>query len=86
MPLNFHFERRKSAPVIVTTCLAIAGFIWAQAPPARPAEPKPNESSDPMLRGFEFRSIGPATMMGRLDDIQGSEKDPMLLYIGFATG
>ena len=25
-------------------------------------------------------------MMGRLDDIQGSEKDPMLLYIGFATG
>jgi photosystem II stability/assembly factor-like uncharacterized protein len=38
------------------------------------------------LRGFEFRSIGPAVMMGRLDDIQGSEKDPMILYIGFATG
>ena len=39
-----------------------------------------------MLRGFEFRSIGPAVMMGRLDDIVGTEKDPMLLYIGFATG
>ena len=39
-----------------------------------------------MLRPFEFRSIGPAVMMGRLDDIQGSEKDPMILYIGFATG
>src|SRR5271154_3144994 len=25
-------------------------------------------------------------MMGRLDDIVGTEKDPMLLYIGFATG
>src|SRR5271156_6141747 len=54
--------------------------------PAAPPEPKPNESTDPMLRGFEFRSIGPAVMMGRLDDIVGTEKDPMLLYIGFATG
>src|SRR5262249_13351728 len=47
---------------------------------------QPNVSSDPLLRGFEFRSIGPATMMGRVDDIQGSEKDPMIVYLGFATG
>jgi hypothetical protein len=38
------------------------------------------------LRGFEFRSIGPATMMGRIDDIAGAEKDPLLIYVGFATG
>ena len=25
-------------------------------------------------------------MMGRVDDIQGSEKDPMIIYVGFATG
>ena len=25
-------------------------------------------------------------MMGRVDDIEGSEKDPMLVYVGFATG
>ena len=25
-------------------------------------------------------------MMGRVDDIAGSEKDPMIIYIGFATG
>src|ERR1700680_1675754 len=86
MALRLHSDRRVLLPVIVTTCLGIAGFIWAQAPPARPAAPKPNESTDPLLRGFEFRSIGPAVMMGRLDDIQGSEKDPMILYIGFATG
>jgi photosystem II stability/assembly factor-like uncharacterized protein len=67
--------------VIVTSCL-----LWAQAPaPVAPA-PKINEATDPMLRGFEFRSIGPAVMMGRVDDIQGSEKDPMLIYVGFATG
>jgi photosystem II stability/assembly factor-like uncharacterized protein len=39
-----------------------------------------------MLRGFEFRSIGPAVMMGRIDDIEGADKDPMILYAGFATG
>src|SRR5215831_6649587 len=50
------------------------------------ATAQPNVSSDPLLRGFEFRSIGPATMMGRVDDIQGSEKDPMIVYMGFATG
>ena len=72
--------------IIVGTVVAIAGLVWAQASPAAPPEPKPNESTDPMLRGFEFRSIGPAVMMGRLDDIAGTEKDPMLLYIGFATG
>ncbi len=66
--------------IITATGLSLATLIWAQE------RTKPNESTDPMLRGFEFRSIGPATMMGRLDDIVGTEKDPMLLYIGFATG
>ena len=72
--------------IVTASVLAVAGLIWAQARPATPPEPKPNESTDPMLRGFEFRSIGPAVMMGRLDEIVGTEKDPMLLYIGFATG
>ncbi len=45
-----------------------------------------NASQDAMLRGFRFRSIGPATMGGRVDDIEGAEKDPMIMYVGFATG
>jgi photosystem II stability/assembly factor-like uncharacterized protein len=68
--------------IIGVAGISLASLIWAQRAP----EPKPNVSNDPMLRGFEFRSIGPAVMMGRLDDIVGTEKDPMLLYIGFATG
>jgi photosystem II stability/assembly factor-like uncharacterized protein len=51
-----------------------------------PATPPPNASTDPLLRGFSFRAIGPATMAGRVDDIQGCEKDPMIIYVGFATG
>ena len=55
--------------IVAATGLSVAGLIWAQAQPAAAPQPKPNESTDPMLRGFEFRSIGPAVMMGRLDDI-----------------
>ncbi len=84
MAFQIRANRRVTVPAIVTGCLGIAGLIWAQAP-ARTAA-KPNESTDPMLRGYEFRSIGPAVMMGRVDDIQGTAKDPMLLYVGFATG
>ena len=47
---------------------------------------KRNPTTDPLLRGFEFRSTGPTTMMGRVDDIAGAEKDPMIVYIGAADG
>ncbi len=79
--------RRCMRPVmyLAATCLSLTGMLSAQEP-RRPVEPKVNLSTDPLLHSFTFRSIGPAVMMGRLDDIQGSEKDPMLLYLGFATG
>ena len=71
----------------VSACLGISAVIWAQGRGGgQPQTPPPNVSTDPLLRGFTFRSIGPATMMGRVDDIQGSEKDPMIIYVGFATG
>jgi photosystem II stability/assembly factor-like uncharacterized protein len=85
MALKTQFQRRGFLPATAAGCLAVAAMMLAQVG-TRPAAPKPNESTDPMLRGFEFRSIGPAVMMGRVDDIQGSEKDPMLLYVGYATG
>ena len=73
--------------IFTLTCLSVAGTALAQGRgPVTPPDPPPNPSSDPLLRAFEFRSIGPATMMGRIDDIAGSEKDPMLIYVGFATG
>src|ERR1017187_9449833 len=73
--------------IAAVMCLSAGGTIWAQRRgPVEPPVPPPNPSSDPLLRGFEFRSLGPATMMGRIDDIAGAEKDPMLIYVGFATG
>src|SRR5580658_1746848 len=73
--------------LLLAASLAFTGIALSQGRGGQaPAAPPPNASTDPLLRGFQFRSIGPAVMMGRVDDIQGSEKDPMIIYLGFATG
>src|SRR5215831_2257002 len=45
-----------------------------------------NASSNPLLQSFQFRSIGPASMGGRIDDIAVSESDPSIIYVGYAVG
>ncbi len=45
-----------------------------------------NQSADPLLAPFRFRSIGPASMGGRIDDIAVAESDPNIIYIGYAVG
>jgi len=54
----------------------------AQSPPPRPV----NESDDPLLKRFVWRSIGPAVMGGRVDDIAVDESNPSVIYVGYATG
>ncbi len=60
--------------------------------PERVAQPVPtppppiNVSDDPLLKPFRFRSIGPAAMGGRIDDIAVVEGDPATMYVGYATG
>jgi photosystem II stability/assembly factor-like uncharacterized protein len=60
----------------------------AQAPAAAAAAQPAviNQSADPLLRSFRFRSIGPASMGGRIDDIAVSESDPNVIYLGYAVG
>ena len=83
--MQFHATTATRRRLVLVLCLSAFSALMAQRAP-QAAQPKPNESTDPILHSFQFRSIGPAVMMGRLDDIQGTAKDPMLLYIGFATG
>src|ERR1700733_13334730 len=81
------YRFRRAAVVGAVSLITLGALVFAQGPPQPAPPPIPvNTSDDPMLRGFSFRSIGPAVMMGRLDDIVGAEKDPMIMYIGFATG
>src|SRR6476619_4579803 len=65
-------------PLFVATVLPQGG--QQQAPPMI------NQSNDPLLRTFRFRSIGPASMGGRIDDIAVSESDPSIIYVGYAVG
>src|SRR4029450_1446464 len=58
------------------------GFQQPAAPAANPV----HKSDDPILRNFTWRSIGPANMGGRVDDIAVVETNPSTFYVGFATG
>src|SRR5687768_525474 len=70
--------------------LAVLAAAWMPGAPLRSqAAPEPrliNASSDPLLAPFRFRSIGPASMGGRIDDIAVAESDPNIIYLGYATG
>jgi hypothetical protein len=41
-----------------------------------------NRSSNPLLSTFRFRSIGPASMGGRINDLAVYDKDPRIIWIG----
>src|SRR5439155_13072253 len=58
--------------------LALPLFMTTVKPQERSA-PAPrliNQPADPLLASFRFRSIGPASMGGRVDDIAVSESEP----------
>ena len=52
----------------------------------RETGPMINQSSDGLLKSFRFRSIGPASMGGRIDDIAVAPTDPSTIYLGYAVG
>jgi photosystem II stability/assembly factor-like uncharacterized protein len=71
----------------VALCALGARAILAQTPAQTPQPPPPvNQSTDPLLKPFVWRSIGPAVMGGRIDDLAVSETNPAIIYAGFATG
>ncbi|MBM3792002.1 MAG: hypothetical protein FJW35_16855, partial [Acidobacteria bacterium] len=64
-----------------------AGVTLSRQPADREPAPAPvNQSDDPLLEDFRWRSIGPASMGGRIDDIDVVESNPFTIYVGYATG
>ncbi|MGH7655078.1 MAG: WD40/YVTN/BNR-like repeat-containing protein [Gemmatimonadaceae bacterium] len=76
--------RPLTALVILTSVVAAQGTRPDSAAARESAEI--NRSSDPLLDGVRFRSLGPASMGGRIDDIQVSESNPNIIYLGYAVG
>ena len=85
------------ATAVITVTFSAASAIHSQEPaPAAAQQPPPqnapaerrmiNASADPLLAPFRFRSIGPASMGGRIDDIAVAESDPNVIYLGYAVG
>jgi photosystem II stability/assembly factor-like uncharacterized protein len=82
-----HLRTRLLAWAGIGLCVAGARGLFAQGQAQAPQLPPPiNQSDDPVLKRFVWRSIGPAVMGGRLDDIAVQESNPSVYYVGFATG
>ena len=76
---------RLKALVRVSVLLAVFAPILGADAFAQEADPV-NQTDDPILREFVWRSIGPANMSGRIDDVEAVVGDPSIIYLGFATG
>jgi photosystem II stability/assembly factor-like uncharacterized protein len=72
--------------ICVVLC-AFGGGLVAQGPqPDASTRRAVNQTDDPLLKRFVWRSIGPVAMGGRLDDVAVLESDPSTFYLGYATG
>jgi photosystem II stability/assembly factor-like uncharacterized protein/biotin carboxyl carrier protein len=67
-------------------CIFGGRALVAQGPAEALPLPPINQSEDPLLKQFVWRSIGPANMGGRIDDLAVVESNPSIIYMGFATG
>ncbi|MDA1080403.1 MAG: hypothetical protein O2973_01810 [Gemmatimonadetes bacterium] len=76
---------RRSVNLAAFTLLA-ASTLFAQGGQPEAPQPAPvNAATNPALRGFSWRAIGPIGQGGRVDDIAVVESDPQVFYVGFAT-
>ena len=86
-----HMRTRFRVPYLALplSALFFIGVTVAKQGGGAPVEQRPpviNALSSPLLQSFQFRSIGPASMGGRIDDIAVSESDPSIIYVGYAVG
>jgi photosystem II stability/assembly factor-like uncharacterized protein len=65
--------------------LALAAPAIAQQAPSNAPVSLINEPTNPLLRGFKWRSIGPVAQGVRVDDFAVDEKNPSTYYIGYAV-
>ena len=70
------FSFRAFVWAAIAYCALAGQAMVAQQPAPVPELPVPvNQSDDPLLAPFVWRSIGPAVMGGRVDDIAVHESD-----------
>ncbi|HLB54410.1 MAG TPA: glycosyl hydrolase, partial [Gemmatimonadales bacterium] len=80
----------RTRPTRFAVLLLLLPFLMAQGQgPAQAGAGRPqpllNQADDPLLRGLQWRVIGPIGQGGRVNDIAVVESDPATFYVGFAT-
>jgi photosystem II stability/assembly factor-like uncharacterized protein len=75
-----------SISVLVGVFVAVAPLSSAQRGGRVAAAPTINVTADPLLHSFIWRSIGPVSQGGRVDDIAVADRDPRTFYLAYATG
>lgn len=78
--------RRLPAAALLLAAALFPAAASAQGRGAARDSVQINRSANPVLQNFKFRSIGPAVMGGRIDDIAVSESNPNIIYLGYAVG
>ncbi|MEO5566871.1 MAG: hypothetical protein ABIR92_00170 [Gemmatimonadaceae bacterium] len=76
---------RSTRVIAGLAAFALAVPAIAQQAPSNAPVPLINEPTNPLLRGFKWRSIGPVAQGVRVDDLAVDEKNPSTYYVGFAV-
>src|SRR5204863_8034337 len=84
--MQTYLRRYGRLAILLLSLPFLAAIVTTQGRPNGDRERSINASENPLLAPFRFRSIGPASMGGRIDDIAVSESDPNVIYIGYAVG
>src|SRR5947207_2410596 len=82
------FRATRVSSIVLASLFAALLRAGSQAPASvvRRDTAMVNRSTNPLLSSFRFRSIGPASMGGRIDDIEVAASDPNVIYVGYAVG
>src|SRR3954470_24768246 len=76
---------RYARAVAGLAALALSAPAIAQQAPSNAPGSLINEPTNPLLRGFRWRSIGPVGQGVRVDDFAVDEKNPSTFYVGYAV-
>lgn len=75
------------APTALALALLTVSTLTPRAAFAQEdGEPLVNQTDNPILRAFSWRSVGPYGQGGRVDDVAVHPGDPHTYLVGFATG
>src|SRR5690606_21312260 len=84
---SYRDEMRSLRPgLIAALAVTVSAPLHAQRAPRGPSAPQVNGIVDAVIDAAEWRSIGPATMMGRVTDVEAIPSPSRTFYFAGAAG